>query len=222
MLEPKPVTWACIIPLGPDEPLPLDLISTLTDHAVPITLSATRPPPDCLDAGITWLYGEPGRGHQLNQAIQATPAQWHWLVHADSAFESSAIRVIGDFCAHATWQTLGYGDLRFNDDGPALVRLNQWGANLRSQWLNLPYGDQGLCIHKALWTALGGFSEALDRGEDLDLVIRARRVGAHPRRLPFNITTSARRYRSQGWLNTTIRHQIKAWQLIRAAKRWRP
>lgn len=212
----------CIIPLGPDELVPEALIDQLSQQAMPVIVSAARPKPAQGSENITWIEGLPGRGVQLNRAIEGADAQWFWLLHADSLIPSRAAAAVRTFCAGERWQDIGYAGLQFAKDGPRLTRLNQWGANLRSHWLGQPYGDQGLCVHKQLWSALGGFSEQLPRGEDLDWVIRARALGAHPKRLPFTITTSARRYRACGWLKTTLDHQIKAWQLVRSAKRWQP
>ncbi len=212
----------CIIPLGPNEPVPEKLIDQLSQQSVPIIVSATRPKPDHCPQSLTWLEGPPGRGVQLNRAIESADAQWLWLLHADSLIPSSAVTAVRAFCAGAGWQDIGYAGLQFANDGPKLTVLNQWGANLRSRHWRQPYGDQGLCVHTELWTRLGGFAEHLPRGEDLDWVIRARAFDAYPQRLPFTITTSARRYRARGWLKTTLDHQIKAWQLVRSAKRWRP
>lgn len=213
---------ACIIPLGSDEPVPAQLTDQLSQQGMPVIISAARPEPVQGPKNITWIEGLPGRGLQLNRAIESADAQWLWLLHADSLIPNSAAPEVRTFCACASWQDIGYATLQFAKDGPRLTRLNQWGANLRSRWLGQPYGDQGLCVHKQLWRALGGFAEQLSRGEDLDWVIRARMLGAHPKRLPFTITTSARRYRASGWLKTTLDHQLKAWQLVRSAKRWQP
>lgn len=209
-----------IIPLGPTEPLPTDLLDQLA--GLDVTLSATTPPPASLNTGLNWVSGSVGRAAQLNRAIAQTNKAWLWIIHADSQLDAGAVGCIQAFCQTADESNLGYGDLQFNDDGPLGMRLNQWGANLRSRWWGQPYGDQALCIHRRLWQALGGFSPHLERGEDLDFVIRARAVGGRPQRLPFTVTTSARRYRTEGWLATTLNHQLSAHRLVRQAKRWRP
>lgn len=212
----------CIVPLGPNEPLPFGLINSLSQHEMPMILSATKPCAHTLPRNANWLEGSAGRPQQLNQAIRHSSADWLWMVHADSLISAEAPKIIQTFCAGATWQAIGYGRLRFANDGPLWTRLNQWGANLRALWWDQPYGDQALCIHRKLWARLSGFSEDLARGEDLDLVIRARSMRARFHRLPFTVTTSARRYQSRGWLKTTIEHQMNAWRLIRNAKQWQP
>jgi len=214
----------CIIPLGPNEPVPETLIKQLKDPPCPLILSATASTAETSSQSrqFDWLVGPTGRAKQLNRAIEVAQSEWVWLLHADSQLSPNTTDSIMSFCSKANWREIGYGRLHFANDGPSMVRLNQYGANLRSTLFGQPYGDQGLCIHKRLWSALGGFSEHLSRGEDLDFVIRARSLEATPKQLNFTITTSARRYGKKGWLQTTIDHQIKAWQLIRSAKRWRP
>ena len=209
-----------IIPLGPAEPLPTDLLDQLA--GLDVTLSATNPPPPSLNTGLNWVSGSAGRATQLNRAIAQTDKAWLWIIHADSRLDAGAVGCIQALGQTADESNLGYGDREFNDDGPLGMRLNQWGANLRSRCWGQPYGDQALCIHRRLWQALGGFSPHLERGEDLDFVIRARAVGGRPQRLPFTVTTSARRYRTEGWLATTLNHQLSAHRLVRQAKRWRP
>ena len=67
---------------------------------------------------------------------------------------------------------------------------------LRCRLFALPYGDQGLLIHRSLYGALGGF-RPLPMMEDVDLV---RRLGR--RRLAYLRTpavTSAVRFRRSGY-----------------------
>lgn len=213
---------ACIIPVGPQEPIPERLIQSLLDQNLSVTVSATCQRPTEFSLEVNWISGPPGRAKQLNRGIEATSATWLWLIHADSDLPNEAFAAIHAFCRQANILAIGHGHLRFSDDGPRLVKLNAWGAYVRSRWLKQPYGDQSFCMHRMLWQQLNGFDRRLERGEDLDAVIRARKLGATTQALPFTVTTSARRYQSQGWLRTTIDHQVKAHRLIQHAKRWRP
>jgi hypothetical protein len=101
---------------------------------------------------------------------------------------------------------LGWFDLAFLEDGPRLVRLNAWGARLRSRVFGLPFGDQGLVLPAASFAALGGYDESVRYGEDHLLV-----WAAHAARLPVipvgaTLYTSARTYARNGWLLTTLCH----------------
>jgi GT2 family glycosyltransferase len=167
------------------------------------------------------VEGSPGRGAQLNRGIRAARGHWVWLLHADSRPDDQAIAGI-DQAAGENEPMIGYCALRFERDGPRLTALNAIGANWRSRWLGLPYGDQGCFLRRCDFERLGGFREDLTRGEDLDLLVRARRLGIELHRLPGTITTSARRYRARGWLRTTVAHQFAAIRLIRDASRNSP
>jgi len=163
------------------------------------------------------LTGKPGRGKQQNHAAAEATGDWLWFLHADCELAANAAHQVSTFIERVD-DALGYCQLRFLNDGPRLTALNAMGANIRSRWFRLPYGDQGLCMPKAWFEKLGGFHENLVRGEDLDLVVRARLAGLPIRPIGTTIRTSARRYRDDGWLKTTWEHQLSAWRLSRDAR----
>lgn len=213
------VELSIIVPLGPGEPPPGELLSQLPgEPGREVIVSAADPEPAGLPSGITWLTGESGRGRQLNLGARTAHAPWLWFVHSDSVLDRTTLQAVVRFIARHR-AVIGYCDLQFLSDGPKAAALNASGANLRSCLLGLPYGDQGLCLPAEWFTRLGGFREDLRRGEDLDFVVRARRAGLRTRRIGASILTSARRYRERGWLRTTLEHQRAAWRLIRNARR---
>lgn len=214
------IPLSLIIPVGPQErarPRILDHPEQFPD-TWEIIVSLTDTSPLSLPDRCRRVEGAAGRGIQLNRAIAAANGHWLWLVHADCQPDAPAIKS-ADKLATRNEACLGYCDLTFGRDGPWLTRLNAIGANWRSHWLNLPYGDQGYCLRHEDMDRLGGFREDLPRGEDLDLLIRAIRFGLDPRPMGGTMTTSARRYRENGWLKTTLEHQFAACRLIRDAKK---
>jgi len=207
-----------IVPLAPAEPMPTRLLDSLRSKAIDceLILATTLNSRFPVAKDVIECQSLPGRGRQQNAAAARAKGQWLWFLHADSMLSPNAVQQVACFSRGAP--SLGYADLRFAADGPALARLNAMGANLRSRLLGLPYGDQGLCLPAAWFRKLGGFREDLDRGEDLDLVVRAKAGGLQVRRMGLTITTSARRYRDRGWLRTTIQHQLNAIRLVRQAR----
>lgn len=198
-----------IIPCGPGErdwaPL-LTSLSTAADSPFEIIISATEPcPHKALDSRVRWLHGSPGRAAQLNRGIQASTGEWLWLLHADSRPDKGNLAAALKFAAAGECE-IGWFDLAFDDDGPKATRFNALGANLRSRWLGLPFGDQGWLMPRALFEKVGDFDPAFGRGEDLDFVIRAWARGFRPRPLGSALVTSARRYREHGWLRTSLAH----------------
>jgi hypothetical protein len=89
------------------------------------------------------------------------------------------------------------------DDPSWRARLLERLVALRVFVFALPYGDQGLLIHRDFYTALGGF-RPLPLMEDVDII---RRIGR--RRLvtlKCAATTSSRRWREDGWVARSARN----------------
>ncbi len=158
------------------------------------------------------------RAAQQNAGAAASARDWLWFVHADSQLAADTLPALAAF-VQRNERAMGYFDLRFLGDGPALMKLNAFGAHLRSRWLRLPFGDQGLVLPRALFQRLGGFDTALSSGEDHDLVWRARRAGVPLRAVGASLFTSARRYAEHGWWATTALHLRQTRQQARRFSR---
>ena len=98
-------------------------------------------------------------------------------------------------------------DFRVDERRP-MLRLLEWAVRVRSGWMQRPYGDQGLLIHRQLYEAVGGY-RPLSLMEDLDLI---ERLGARTliRSLDCPLVTSARRWDqknvlAQAWRNAMLR-----------------
>lgn len=155
-----------------------------------------------------------GRATQQNAGAAASSRPWLWFLHADSQLAPQTLPAL-DAWLRDEVTALGYFDLRFLGDGPPLMALNALGAWVRSRWLGLPFGDQGLLLPRAVFDALGGFDPALSRGEDHDLVWRARRAGVPLRPLRAPLYTSARRYAEHGWTRVTAHTLADSWRQAR-------
>lgn len=167
-----------------------------------------------------WLYqaAPPGRASQQNAAAATATRPWLWFLHADSRLAAGTLPALAQLLRRGE-DALGYFDLRFLADGPWLMPLNAAGAWARSHWLGLPFGDQGLVLPRARFAALGGFDPVLERGEDHDLVWRARRAGLPLRPLRAPLYTSARKYAERGWWRTTVQQQRETWRQVRQFSR---
>ena len=157
---------------------------------------------------------ERGRARQMNAGARAARGRWLWFLHADTRFTPATLPALRSFLAHGE-AAMGWFDLAFRRDGPPLARLNAWGANRRSAWLGLPFGDQGLVLPSTEFARLGGYDEAARYGEDHLLVWAAHRSGLPLRRIGAGLSTSARKYARHGWGATTWLH----WRLT-AAQAW--
>jgi rSAM/selenodomain-associated transferase 2 len=207
------LTLSVIVPVGPGEPAWRELLGDLAvldpgAEIILVALSGAAPGEfDAHEYGLRvparWLEAAAGRARQQNAGAAAARGEMLWFLHADSRLPASSVAKAARFAAR---DTLGYFDLQFRDDGPRLAQLNALGAWIRSRWLGLPFGDQGLILPRQLFDALGGFDETLPAGEDHALVWAARRAGISLTPLRAPLHTSARRYAEHGWLRTTLRH----------------
>lgn len=208
-----------IVPVGPnDAPAPelLERLSALPDAAELVVVCVAG---DDVACGPRWrrLAAPRGRAVQQNAGAAAATRPWLWFVHADSRLTPGTLPALAAFVA-AGAPALGYFDLRFFD-GPALLRLNAIGARFRSRVLGLPFGDQGLVMPRAVFDDLGGFDPTIARGEEHDLVWRARRRGIWLRPVGASLYTSGRRYAQHGWLRTTVATLRESWRQARRFSR---
>ena len=147
--------------------------------------------------GARVLGAPQGRGPQLAAGVAVAHGEWLLLLHADT-------RLTAGMAARASLDPARAGYFRFalDSDDPRARRLERLVA-WRCRALALPYGDQGLLIHRDLLTAVGGI-RPLPLMEDVDLVRRLgrRRLVA----LEATAVTSAEKWQRQGWYRRSLRN----------------
>ncbi|MEW5963211.1 MAG: TIGR04283 family arsenosugar biosynthesis glycosyltransferase [Pseudomonadota bacterium] len=159
-------------------------------------------------AGATVLRTAAGRGQQLAAGAARARGPWLLFLHADSVLESGWEREAAAFMEKVDLgeRALSAAAFRYalDDDGIA-PRLLEAMVRVRGALLSLPYGDQGLLIPRRLYEQIGGF-KAMAIMEDVDIVRRLgrRRIAI----LRARATTSAERYRSDGYLRRIARNQL--------------
>jgi rSAM/selenodomain-associated transferase 2 len=146
-----------------------------------------------------------GRGVQLAAGVAAAAGEWLLLLHADTVLaEGWAEAVAGFATAPGSAGRAGYFRFRLDDDAKAARRLERAVA-WRCRWLALPYGDQGLLIHRALLARVGGIPD-VPIMEDVTLV---RRLGrARLAAIDADAVTSAARWRRDGYLRRSARNLL--------------
>lgn len=219
-----PQSVGAVIPVGPGDRDWRGLIGLLDGLAptLPRRLVFARGDQQARprQASERWTESSRGRARQQNAGAAGMDHEWLWFLHADSRPTAATLAALQVFIADAD-DAVGYFDLRFLDDGPALMRLTELGASWRSRRLALPFGDQGLLLRRERFYELGCFDESRAYGEDHALVWQARRSGVPIRRIPAPLYTSARKYREHGWWATTWRHQWLTWMQAWAEARSR-
>ncbi|WP_368417030.1 TIGR04283 family arsenosugar biosynthesis glycosyltransferase [Falsiroseomonas sp.] len=141
-----------------------------------------------------------GRGGQLAAGAAAARGPWLLLLHADTVLAPGWADAVRD--AMRDPGRAAYFRFALDDAAPAARRLERAVA-WRCRVLALPYGDQGLLVHRELLEAAGGI-RPLPLMEDVDLI---RRVGrTRLAALPVAAVTSAARWRAQGYLRRSARN----------------
>ena len=215
--QPLPLL-SVIVPVGPGEREAEGLLVQLRDLPVPAEIilavaqggQAEWPVP----VTLVEVSGSARRAHVLNAGAARAAGGWLWFLHADTRLLPGSLDALATFLRRDR-PALGWFHLTFRRDGPALTRLNAWGANGRSRWLGVPFGDQGFVLPAATFHALGGFDETAAYGEDHLFVWAARAAGLRARPVGGRVATSARKYARLGWARTTLLH----WRLT-VAQAW--
>lgn len=205
------MTLAVIIPaLNAGARLPMTLASLSDADAVFVVDGGSADDTTALAAagGARVLSAPRGRGTQLHAGAQAAIAagyDWLLFLHADTQLEAGWRAETAAFiAAPEAARRAGAFRFRLDDASPQARRLEAVVA-WRCRRLALPYGDQGLLLHKDFYDELGGF-RPLPLMEDVDII---RRIGR--KRLTLFSTgarTSAERWRKDGWRRRSARNLI--------------
>ena len=161
------------------------------------------------ELGARVVEGPPGRGRQLADGAEnaiTNGATWLLFIHADSELSPNWASSVAKFMAKPENNRRGaYFKLAFTAGGKDAIRVAGL-ANWRAKNLGLPYGDQGLLISVEHYKKIGGFNQAMDLMEDVDM---ARRVGKkNLTGLDAVIATSPMRYQRDGWWARPTRNLV--------------
>jgi uncharacterized protein len=155
------------------------------------------------NSGARVVRYRPGRAAQMNEGARHAGGEILLFVHGDTMLPGGFDRDIRE--ALKDIRTIaGAFSLSFGDEGAGL-RIIAHGANLRSRFLQLPYGDQGIFMRKGDFIARGGFPD-LPIMEDA-VFVRALRHEGRIVTLRRKAVTSARRYVAQGLAQSWLINQ---------------
>jgi rSAM/selenodomain-associated transferase 2 len=163
--------------------------------------SADGTPRVAAELGARAIAAPRGRGPQIAAGLAEAAGPWLLLLHADTQLGAGWREAAGEHMRTAPDRAAYFRFALASDDPRArrLERLVAW----RCRVLALPYGDQGLLIHRDLLDRVGG-ARPLPLMEDVDLV---RRIGRR-RLVALNVpaTTSAEKWERDGWRGRSLRN----------------
>jgi len=144
-----------------------------------------------------YVRAAPGRGQQIAAGISALPADWVWVLHADTRVQDAPLVWMDATLSNAppSWG-------RFDVQLPGLPWL-AWFMNWRSRLTKICTGDQGMFFATSLVASVGGFPQQ-PLMEDIELSKRLKRsngVFLAPR-IPLQAST--RRWREKGVMRTVL------------------
>jgi rSAM/selenodomain-associated transferase 2/rSAM/selenodomain-associated transferase 1 len=155
-------------------------------------------------AGATVLQSQPGRARQMNAGAALATGAVLLFLHADTLLPAGWRDLV-----EQTLRRPGVvaGSFRFKVTEPFHGRaFVEWATNLRSRWLQNPYGDQASFLRRALFEEVGGYAD-LPIMEDHEL---NRRLRLHGRIAiaPAPARTSGRRWRRLGLVRASFINRI--------------
>ena len=152
------------------------------------------------------------RGYQLKIGASNARGDWILFLHADSRLDStwvnSLLKIINNESSKNKAWYFDFKIKKYNLE----FRILEIAVALRSHFLQRPYGDQGLLIHKDLYSLSGGYS-SLKIMEDLDLITRITKTNK-ANRIGENLYTDDIK-----WSKSNI--IIRAIKNARLRKKWR-
>ena len=154
--------------------------------------------------GAQVLNRQAGRGHQLNQGAKKAQSKHLLFLHGDTilphGFQQEIKNCLGD-------PLVAVGAFRLQLSTKTWpLQLIAWGANIRSKFGKLPYGDQGFFMTAETFKKIGGFPE-VQLMEDFIFIRQARKYGKIAL-LDSMVKSSSRRWQQQGLVKTTLVNQL--------------
>ena len=154
--------------------------------------------------GAKVIQTRPGKAIQMNSGAASAMGEVLVFLHADTRMPEGFYHQI--FSA-LNQKGVVAGAFRLAIDSRAAgIRFVERMADLRSRYLQLPYGDQALFMKKSIFESIGGFAD-LPIMEDFILVRRLRRKGKIAI-LSAAVITSPRRWQNFGILKTWLVNQM--------------
>lgn len=143
-----------------------------------------------------------GRGAQMNAGVVEAKGDILLFLHADTILPDGWDGLV---CEALKNGDIAGGAFRFDTSKKSpVLRFISMMVNLRSRFMSLPYGDQGIFLRRDIFEKIGGFRK-MPIMEDVEMVRSIKKLG-RLQILKAPVTTSSRRWEKEGWILTTARN----------------
>jgi rSAM/selenodomain-associated transferase 2 len=167
------------------EPLNIEEIIVVDGGSSDQTLEIAREQQD-----IKAISSETGRAKQMNAGAAVASGEILYFLHADTLPPPNFINQIYRSNARA-----GCFRLKFCDTNSLTLKLAGYFTQFQGRIFR--GGDQSLFVEKELFEKVGGFDERYDIYEDIELILRLRKLTRF-HILQDHVETSARRFHENG------------------------
>ncbi|MGI0483166.1 TIGR04283 family arsenosugar biosynthesis glycosyltransferase [Geminocystis sp. CENA526] len=144
------------------------------------------------------------RSYQMNLGADNAQGKILLFLHGDTLLPQNYGQIINDIVNKKDF-ILGAFALNIDCKKP-IFRLLEMMVNARSNYLSLPYGDQGIFLKKEVFEQLGKYQDIAIM-EDFELVKKAQKYGKIYI-AKSAVTTSSRRWNKLGIIKTTLINQL--------------
>jgi rSAM/selenodomain-associated transferase 2 len=205
-----PCTFSIIIPVLHEADIiyaALDALLLQTDESFEIIVVDGSPNTDTIQAitqnNVTVLCSEQGRARQMNTGATAAVGDILVFLHADTTLPQHALQNIRKALQNERYVGCAF-HLRINSQKKAIKLLGHM-ISLRSRLSRVPFGDQAIFLRRDYFKKIGGYKDIVLM-EDLELMHRIKKRGEKICLITDYVTTSPRRWETEGILRCTVRN----------------
>lgn len=145
-----------------------------------------------------FISTEPGRAKQMNIGAEKSSHDILWFLHADTFLPENAIEPIQKTLINYDW---GRFNIKLSGSN-SLFRIIEKMINLRSCFVGIATGDQGIFVKREVFNKVRGYSN-IPLMEDISLSKKLKKISKAVC-LKEELVTSSRRWEKNGILSTVL------------------